>query len=91
MSSGAIMSSFHPVPLPASVIEAKRLDLRRDIFIKYLDWCFSPAGNLYVYTEVFYNAYRYKEVDGLSDREAHEHSYYTFLVSVYDRDYRLLR
>src|SRR5262245_27591182 len=85
------MSSFHAIPLPLSVLQANRLNLERDLFVKHLDWCFSPAGNLYVYSEVFYNANRYKEVDHLSDREADQQSYYSFLVSIYGRDYQLLR
>jgi hypothetical protein len=85
------MASFHPVPIPATLVEGRRLNLERDIFFKHLDWCFSPAGDLHVYSEVHYNAHRYKDADGLDDREVEEHHYYSFLVSIYDREDRLLR
>jgi uncharacterized protein (TIGR02996 family) len=84
------MSSFHTVPVPASLVEARRLNLERGIF-NHLDWCLSPAGNLHVYSEVSYNARRYKGANDPDDREVEEHDYYSFLVSIYDREYCLLR
>ncbi|MEY3442600.1 MAG: hypothetical protein RLZZ519_881 [Bacteroidota bacterium] len=71
-----------PIPIPVAVVEKYKLGLSNDFKHEPIDVATSKAGNLYCFSELFYNYGRYNEAG---------YAYHAYIVSIYDAELRLQR
>src|SRR4051812_41493199 len=76
------MTRVQFVPIPQPLVDEGDFDLETDFQPKHTRFCFSPAGELYVLSELFYNYYRYDHFDN--------RDFCAYLVTKYDRDLQLV-